>query len=343
MRVRRPSRRRAFTVIELLVVIFIIGFLISIMMPALCRSREQGNRVKCASNLRQIGLGIQMYANDNKGAFPRTYFDESDNPVPTAFTGVEAANPFGAGGPAANDVSAGLYLVLRTQDLTSEVFVCPSSSAERASGDLLKRSNWKSAEEMSYSYNNPYPGKAFRDAVKGGQQSGGLLMRDLQAADFAVAADMNPGGATMTTVMPTARRAEIQRVNSRNHNGDGQNVLYTDGHVEFQTSPFAGVARKSGTGTVRDNIFANNAAPPVILGAMADPLDSVLLPTADPSTAPTPLAVSMNTREFGARRVVWLTSGTVLLGACGSGGLAWRAAKRRKARRQTTTTTTTTT
>jgi prepilin-type processing-associated H-X9-DG protein len=43
---------------------------ISILLPSLNRAREQANRVKCASNLRQIGLAVQLYANNNKGSFP---------------------------------------------------------------------------------------------------------------------------------------------------------------------------------------------------------------------------------------------------------------------------------
>src|SRR5689334_24396083 len=69
------SSRRGFTLVELLVVIGIIALLISILLPSLNRAREQANRIKCASNLKQIGLSIQIYANENKGAFPRTYFD----------------------------------------------------------------------------------------------------------------------------------------------------------------------------------------------------------------------------------------------------------------------------
>ena len=63
-------KRVAFTLVELLIVIGIIAVLIAILLPVLSKARAQANRTVCLSNIRQLGIGVLMYCNDNEGWFP---------------------------------------------------------------------------------------------------------------------------------------------------------------------------------------------------------------------------------------------------------------------------------
>ena len=93
----RASRARTGTVlagVELGIV-----FLAAIALPGMCGSREASNRVKCASNLRQIGIACLMYANAHEGHFPPS-----------------------------------IDVIIREEDMSAECFVCPSSDEDRAMG-----------------------------------------------------------------------------------------------------------------------------------------------------------------------------------------------------------------
>ncbi|MBI4025863.1 MAG: type II secretion system protein [Verrucomicrobia bacterium] len=70
-RVKRNST--SFTLVELLVVIAIISILAALLLPALSRTRELGRRTICMNNLRQVGIAVQMYANDNDDQLPYDY------------------------------------------------------------------------------------------------------------------------------------------------------------------------------------------------------------------------------------------------------------------------------
>lgn len=67
---RRPFARHGFTLIELLVVISIIALLVGILLPALGAARRSAMNIKCASNMRQLGIGFMGFAADNEGKFP---------------------------------------------------------------------------------------------------------------------------------------------------------------------------------------------------------------------------------------------------------------------------------
>jgi prepilin-type N-terminal cleavage/methylation domain-containing protein/prepilin-type processing-associated H-X9-DG protein len=67
---RIPRHRRAFTLVELLVVIGIIAILIALLLPAAVRARDAGRRSKCLSNMRQIGQALHAFVADNRGRLP---------------------------------------------------------------------------------------------------------------------------------------------------------------------------------------------------------------------------------------------------------------------------------
>jgi prepilin-type N-terminal cleavage/methylation domain-containing protein len=120
---------RGFTLVELLVVIGIIGLLISILLPALAKARDQANGVKCLANLHQIGLAFAMYMNDQTGFIPPAAYQISP-------AGVYNGNTPAEGWPTI--LTVGRYIqapwVPSTNGPTSQSpFVCPEANYDTTS------------------------------------------------------------------------------------------------------------------------------------------------------------------------------------------------------------------
>ena len=268
---------------------------------------EQELRYRCADNLRKIAQGLMIYSNDNRSQYPRTLApplgaDEKDqaklNPTPTWGTPYETdralgaapeANPFGdVARPAPNDITAALFLLLRTVKITSDAFVCPSTGRrawDYGGGQNTAKhwTNWKGhaglRDHLGYSYQNPYPSADAR-AV-------GFRLGNTTSAQFAVAADMNRGADELVKITPDSPMSKLRGVNSLNHGGDGQNVAFGDSHVEWLKTPLVGWdgdniytfgrdgRRPRGMERKMEKEPANG-----VVGSPVDEKDSILLPTA---------------------------------------------------------------
>ena len=163
-----PARKSRVRYLVWAVGILVVGgMLISVMLPSLCRASETANRVKCGSNLRQIGQAIALYAQSNGGQYPPS-----------------------------------LAVLLSSEDITAEVMICASSNDEKSA-----------AADM--------PG----------------VVAELAAAERNVPGHKHClsyvyAGKGLTEKTATEKTI-VAYEPLENHGGQGVNVLFGDGHVEF--------------------------------------------------------------------------------------------------------------
>jgi prepilin-type N-terminal cleavage/methylation domain-containing protein/prepilin-type processing-associated H-X9-DG protein len=266
-------RKKGFTLVELLVVIAIIALLMSILMPALAKVRQLAQRVVCGTNLKGIGTSAMLYAQDFDNKYPRAGGKDSEwgTDLPTTEDGADINTAYGNDDPDV-PITASFYLLVKHDYTSADQMLCKSDTGVTEFDAPNKELYWdfyatdgnlnfdNPAEHCSYSLQLPYDGPTSGRSY--------YLSPDANPG-MAMAADRNPfinsQAAEEHTVEGSsgtedgfywdpenegdATREDQMNGNSVVHQGEGQNVLFNDGHVAFEKRSYCGIEN--------DNIYTS--------------------------------------------------------------------------------------
>ena len=266
-------KRKGFTLVELLVVIAIIALLMGILMPALAKVRQIAFRMICGTNCAAIGKAMLVYSNEQNDSYPI-----AGEPI-----GGNDGSPRWSTRPYISDfhaenredafvdptISASFYCLIKYTDCTTKMFICKGDVGARpfsmdqanipAARNVILQDLWDFGNGQgtvfappstfcSYSYHMPYK---HRD----GTASTALNANSDPGSP--IVSDRNPyldGNATDRIENPEDYGYEPDpgatpmKYNSECHEVEGQNVLYNDGHVDFEA--------RSNVGLGKDNIWS---------------------------------------------------------------------------------------
>ena len=228
-------QRRAFTLVELLVVIGILTVLLALLMPAAARAREQARSVQCASNLRQLGNAFVMYAIDNEQWYPH----HGDWVVlyPADWLHWQASRD-----PSRSAVAR--YL----GPFKPEVYRCPTDDVSARPRVITE------AFRYSYTFNhrlssNPYsPWERVRGSEVRNAAAKILLMEEdsisIDDANFHPGFVATPGENLLGTLHDPAKRWNFhdwstQPLANRPDRFERGNVVFADGHVAYVSREYA--------------------------------------------------------------------------------------------------------
>jgi prepilin-type N-terminal cleavage/methylation domain-containing protein/prepilin-type processing-associated H-X9-DG protein len=238
------TSRRGVTLVEVLVVIGIIAILIALLLPMVSRARLAMRRPLCASNLHQIGVLLQAYANENRGEIPAVYgWDEPPGRPSAQFDAMVYSH-----GGIGLLVGAPIGVAPRAYVNSAKLFICPGDQKElQSQGDdeFLWNQQWhnhprpKRLGIMSFNYNY---------VPKGGDFYGHNNDEPWQRWHPGLFPDLERHSVGSSKAVLIERSLTFIRpaCNEYAFHGPGGNVLYLDGHVDWltldQTRSYAGLA-----------------------------------------------------------------------------------------------------
>jgi len=248
--------RRAFTLVELLVVIGIIALLITILLPSLNAARKKAQAIQCASNMRQIFLACQMFAQDNKGQLP------TPHPVPETSATLAPNDPNAiartkvrvwlhlranaAGYADLKDDQGALWRYVGGENARKEILYCAGDSGE-------KLATWPTdpmlPRNYSYSFNHQIA-LLGKDVNRGGSQIlAGIRLGAIKGASdkIMILEELAPNDTwniigQSSDDLPSARHGNDKALNAKRDinskafkNSGRGNYCFFDGHVVMLT------------------------------------------------------------------------------------------------------------
>ncbi len=254
----KNSKKSAFTLIELLVVIAIIAILAAILFPVFAQAREKARQTSCLSNMKQVGLGLLMYAQDYDENYPRADYWDSRPPLNPNATGTFAAR--------VNHYKWPAWVFPYTKNVN--IFRCPSRTRDQVAWD--QNGEYKGD---GYALNLSLSGRPLNPVGENPSFLGGTLAGVQTPADTWVLMELrnqvsfsyiSSGGVLWPAALreswtPYLMPNGVPDKNNAPHS-DGLTFAYADGHAKYMNvKAFLALCPTSASYAVPPCTFRTNA------------------------------------------------------------------------------------